>query len=124
MNQSAILYVVVSLAALVFGRFAILVTARIGETFLRDLRVRVFRHLLHLGLDFFEREQTGRLVSRMTSDIDALQELVQVGITAMAMNLLLFFGAVVVIFVLSWQLARRDAGRRPAGRVGDPLVPA
>ena len=87
------------------GRTAIILTARIGETFLRDLRARVFRHLLDLGLDFFEREQTGRLVARMTSDIDALQELVQAGLTAMSMNVLMFFGAVIVIFVLSWQLA-------------------
>ena len=65
----------------------------------------MFRHLVGLGLDFFEREQTGRLVSRMTSDIDTLQELVQAGLTSMVQNLLLFMGAVVVIFVLSWQLA-------------------
>jgi ATP-binding cassette, subfamily B, bacterial len=104
-DLSAALYVVVAVAALIFGRLAILLTAQIGETFLRDLRVRVFRHLLDLGLEYFEREQTGRLISRMTSDVDALQELVQAGITAMVMNALLFVGAVVVIFVLSWQLA-------------------
>jgi ATP-binding cassette, subfamily B, bacterial len=105
LNLSAALYVVVALVAFVFGRLAILLTARVGETFLRDLRVRVFRHLLDLGLDYFEREQTGRLIARMTSDMDALQELVQTGITSMTMNALLFGGAVVVIFVLSWQLA-------------------
>ncbi len=96
---------VTALVALVLGRYAILLTARIGETFLRDLRVRVFRHLLGLGLDFFEQEQTGRLVSRMTSDVDALQELVQAGLTTMVKNVLLFIGALVVIFILSWQLA-------------------
>ena len=115
---------VVAVAALVFGRLAILLTAQIGETFLRDLRVRVFRHMLDLGLDFFEREQTGRLVSRMTSDVDALQELVQTGITSMVMNALLFFGAVVVIFMLSWQLALVHVGRRAARAVRDALVPA
>jgi ATP-binding cassette subfamily B protein len=105
LNLSAAFYVVVAVVALVFGRFAILLTANVGETFLRDLRVKVFRHLLDLGLDFFEREQTGRLVARMTSDIDALQELVQAGLTSMVQNALLFFGALIVIFVLSWQLA-------------------
>jgi ATP-binding cassette subfamily B protein len=105
LNLSAALYVVVAVVALLFGRTAILLTADIGESFLRDLRVKVFRHLLDLGLDFFERERTGRLVARMTSDIDALQELVQAGLTAMVMNALLFFGALIVIFVLSWQLA-------------------
>lgn len=104
-DLSAAVYVVVALAALLLGRLAILLTADIGETFLRELRVRVFRRLLDLGLDYFEREQTGRLVARMTSDMDALQELVQAGVTSMTMNAMLFVGAVVVIFVLSWQLA-------------------
>ncbi|MET0420417.1 MAG: ABC transporter ATP-binding protein [Acidimicrobiia bacterium] len=105
LNSSAIAYAITAVVALVLGRYAIVFTARIGETFLRDLRVRVFRHLLGLGLDFFEREQTGRLVSRMTSDIDALQELVQAGLTTMLTNLLLFCGAVIVVFIMSWQLA-------------------
>jgi ATP-binding cassette, subfamily B, bacterial len=104
-NLSAGLYVAVAIAALVLGRLAIILAAQVGETFLRDLRVRVFRHLLDLGLDYFEREQTGRLVARMTSDMDALQELVQVAATSMLMNALLFVGAVLVIFVMSWQLA-------------------
>lgn len=105
LNQSALAYVGVALLALLLGRISILVVARVGESFLRDLRVRVFRHLTTLGLDFFEREKTGRLVARMTSDVDAMQELIQMGLTAFVQNILLFSGAVVAIFVLSWQLA-------------------
>ncbi|MFI5053343.1 MAG: ABC transporter ATP-binding protein [Acidimicrobiia bacterium] len=101
----AVLYVLVTLGALAFARISIMLVARLGETFLRDLRTRTFRHLMDLGLDFFEREQTGRLVGRMTSDVDALQELVQQGLTSIVQNGLLFVGALVVIFVLSWQLA-------------------
>jgi ATP-binding cassette subfamily B protein len=100
-----ILYVVVAFGALAFARLSIMMVARLGESFLCDLRVRTFRHLMDLGLDFFEREQTGRLVGRMTSDVDALQELVQQGLTSIVQNALLFVGALVVIFVLSWQLA-------------------
>jgi ATP-binding cassette, subfamily B, bacterial len=105
LDLTAALYVVVTVAALLFARLAIMLVARLGETFLRDIRVRTFRHLMDLGLDFFEREQTGRLVGRMTSDVDALQELVQNGLTGIVQNGLLFMGALVVIFVLSWQLA-------------------
>src|SRR4029078_8826716 len=105
LNQTALLYLGVALIALVLGRFAILVVARIGESFLRDLRVRVFDHLMKLGLDFFEREKTGRLVARMTSDVDAMQELVQMGLTAFVQNIMLFTGALIAIFLLSWQLA-------------------
>src|SRR6185436_10696957 len=75
LNLAGALFVVTAVAGFFFARAAILLVAQIGEKFLRDLRVRVFRHLMGLGLDFFEKEQTGRLVARMTSDVDALQEL-------------------------------------------------
>ena len=104
-NAAALAYVAVACIGLVLGRYAILLTAGIGETFLRDLRVRSFRHLMGLGLDFFEREQTGRLVSRLTADVDALQELVQSGLTSIVQNVLLFIGSTIAIFILSWQLA-------------------
>jgi ATP-binding cassette, subfamily B, bacterial len=104
-DTAAITYVAVAVIGLVLGRYAILLAARIGETFLRDLRVRSFRHLMNLGLDFYEREQTGRLVSRLTADVDALQELVQTGLTSIVQNVLLFVGSAVAIFILSWQLA-------------------
>lgn len=105
LDQSAVAYLAVALVALVLGRVSIILVARIGEAFLRDLRVRVFRHLMTLGLAFFEREKTGRLVARMTADVDALQELIQMGLTAFVQNVLLFAGALVAILLLSWQLA-------------------
>jgi len=105
LDLSAAMYLGVACVALVLGRASIRQVARVGETFLRELRVRVFRHLMSLGLDFFEREKTGRLVARLTSDVDAMQELVQMGLTMMVQNVLLFFGALVIIFTMSWQLA-------------------
>jgi ATP-binding cassette subfamily B protein len=105
LNLSAFLYLIAAIAGLFFGRAVIKMVARVGETFLRDLRSRVFRHLMSLGMDFFEREKTGTLVARMTSDMDALQELVQMGLVMFIQNGLLFVGAILVIFLMSWQLA-------------------
>jgi ATP-binding cassette, subfamily B, bacterial len=105
LNLSAFLYLIAAIAGLFLGRAVIKMVARVGETFLRDLRSRVFRHLMSLGMDFFEREKTGTLVARMTSDMDALQELVQMGLVMFIQNGLLFVGAVLVIFLMSWQLA-------------------
>jgi ATP-binding cassette subfamily B protein len=105
LNRAAIFYLCVAVLALFFGRASIRAIAKIGEHFLRELRVRVFRHLVSLGLDFFERERTGRLVARLTSDVDALQELVQMGLAMFVQNALVFVGALVVIFVMSWELA-------------------
>src|SRR6266511_3936516 len=105
LNRAALLYLLIAFLGAYLGRSVIRMVARVGETFLRDLRERVFRHLLGLGLDFFEREQTGRLVARMTSDIEALQELVSMGLVMFVQNGLIFVGAIAAIFLLSWQLA-------------------
>ena len=105
LNRAAVAYLVVALLGLALGRSVIWLVSRTGERFLRALRERVFRHLMSLSMDFFEREKTGRLVARMTSDIDALQELVSQGLVMFVQNILIFVGAVVVIFFMSWQLA-------------------
>jgi ATP-binding cassette subfamily B protein len=105
LDLAAGLYLAVAVGGLAFARAAIWSVAKIGEPFLRDLRNRVFRHLMSLDLGFFEREQTGRLVGRLTSDVDAMQDLIQIGLAQFAQNVFLFVGAVVVILVLSWQLA-------------------
>ena len=72
------------------GRLAILLVARVGEAFLRELRNRLFHHLMSLSLDFFEREKTGKIVARMTSDIDAMQELISQGLVLFVQNIFLF----------------------------------
>jgi ATP-binding cassette subfamily B protein len=105
LNTFAALYLAVAVFALVMGRWSIRAVAKVGETFLRELRVRVFQHLLSLGMDFFEREKTGRLVARLTSDVEAMQELVQTGLTMFVQNILVFVGALIAIFLTSWQLA-------------------
>jgi len=105
LNVAAVLYLVAAFLGLLFGRWAIWLVNRVGERFLRDLRVRAFRHVLGLGMDFYEREPTGRLVSRLTSDIDIMEQLVSQGLVMFVQNGLLLVGAVVVIFAMSWPLA-------------------
>ncbi len=85
-------------------RSQVLLVGRAGEGFLRDLRRRVFAHLQRLSMPFYDREKAGVLVSRMTSDVDALSELVQFGLLMFAMNALLLVFSVVVLAVVSWQL--------------------
>lgn len=98
---SAGLYGVVAISMGLLERTQIVLVNRVGESFLRDLRKRVFAHLLSLSMSFFDREQTGRLVSRMTSDIDALENLVQQGLVIFVTSGLLFFGVIVLMAVLS-----------------------
>jgi ATP-binding cassette subfamily B protein len=105
LNRAVVLYLVMALVAWGLGRAAIVLVARIGEGFLRNLRNGLFRHVTSLSLDYFEREKAGRIVSRMTSDVDALQELVSQGLVMFVMNIFLFIGAVIVVLAMSWQLA-------------------
>jgi ATP-binding cassette subfamily B protein len=105
LNHSVLLYMFLAFLALVMGRLVIRLIARMGESFLRGLRMRVFQHLMSLSMGFFETEKTGRLVARMTSDIDALDELLASGLVLLVQNVLIFFGAVLAIFWLNWELA-------------------
>jgi len=105
LNRAAITFVVAVCGVYVFGRLAVLAVARVGEGFLRELRERVFRHLMHLPLEFYDRNRTGSLVARMTADIDSLQELVSQGLSMFIVNMLVLTGAIVVMTAMSWQLA-------------------
>ncbi len=104
LNLAVLLYIAVAVLAYVTYRGAIVNLAHVGEGFLRDLRNRVFSRMLQQSLPFYDREKSGVLVSRMTSDIDSLQDLVQFGLLMfVSAGLLLFLSGVVLAF-LSWQL--------------------
>ena len=105
LNRAALGYVFAAVAALLLARAQILVVTRVGEKFLRDLRVRVFNHLVSMAMGFFDKEPTGRLVARMTSDIDSLSELVQQGLVMFVTNTMLFVFSLVVLVALSPPLA-------------------
>ena len=81
-----------------------LAIARIGEDFLKALRIRVFDHLQRLSMPFYDREKAGVVVSRMTSDIDSLSELVQMGLLMFVQNGLLLLVSVVVLGIVSPQM--------------------
>jgi ATP-binding cassette subfamily B protein len=80
-------------------------TSWVGEHIIFDLRRQLFAHLQKLSLDFFSRQKTGWIVSRLTNDIDALQQLVTDGVTTLVTNSLTFVGAIVFLFILDWRLA-------------------
>jgi ATP-binding cassette subfamily B protein len=75
-----------------------------GEALLRDLRARLFSHIQDLPLSFYESYPTGRLVARMTSDFDAMEDLVQQGLGVFVTNGLLIFVALIVLPIYCWQL--------------------
>ncbi len=80
-------------------------TSWVGEHIIYDLRRNLFAHLQKLTLDFFSRQKTGWIVSRLTNDIDALDQLVTDGVTSLVTNSLTFLGAIAFLFILDWRLA-------------------
>ncbi len=104
LDRAVVAYAAVAAAAYVLYRLQIATIGRVGEAFLRDLRRRAFDHLQRLSLSFYDRERSGVVVSRLTSDVDAMGELVQSGLSLFVGNLLLLVLSVVVLAVVSWPL--------------------
>jgi ATP-binding cassette subfamily B protein len=104
LDAAVIGYVVVAVISYIAYRFQVLLISRIGESFLRDLRLRVFDHLQRLSMPFYDREKAGVIVSRMTSDVDSMQELVQTGLLMFVSNGLLLGVSIVVLALVSWKL--------------------
>ncbi|MDB4206132.1 ABC transporter ATP-binding protein/permease [Acidimicrobiales bacterium] len=100
LNQSIIGYVIVAVLAYGSYRMAIATLARVGENFLRDLRTGAFDRILRQSMPFYDRENAGVLVSRMTSDIDSLQVLVQLGLLMFVTATLLLFTSLVTLIFL------------------------
>ncbi|MCQ4082845.1 ABC transporter ATP-binding protein/permease [Streptomyces sp. RB6PN25] len=80
-------------------------TGRTGERVLYSLRLKIFAHLQRLGLDFYERELAGRIMTRMTTDVDALSSFLQTGLVTAVVSLLTFFGILVALLALDAGLA-------------------
>ncbi|MCC8250572.1 ABC transporter ATP-binding protein [Saccharothrix luteola] len=81
------------------------VTSRLGERLLYLLRVRSYAHLQRLGLDYYEREMAGRIMTRMTTDVDALSSFLQTGLTTFVISVLTVVGIAVALVVTDPGLA-------------------
>jgi ATP-binding cassette subfamily B protein len=101
----AVLYLVSVIVATGAGAWRVSWTGRLGERLLYELRLRVFAHLQRLSIDFYTDERAGRLMTRMTSDIEALQQLFQDGLVNFAVQGLTVVIVTVILFVLEPTLA-------------------
>jgi ATP-binding cassette subfamily B protein len=81
-----------------------MVVGRNGERLLYILRVKLFAQLQRLGLDFYEREMSGRIMTRMTTDLDALSTFLQTGVVTMVSSVLTFFGVLAALLIINLKL--------------------
>ena len=82
-----------------------LVTGRTAERLLYALRIRIFAHLQRLSLEFYDREMGGRVMTRMTTDVEALSQLLQTGLISAIVSLFTCAGVFVFLIALSPELA-------------------
>ncbi|MFD4467581.1 ABC transporter ATP-binding protein [Rhodococcus sp. NPDC058505] len=109
-SPSALWWATAAGVALVAADWAVVavmtvITARAGEKVLYGLRVRSYAHLQRLGLDYYERELSGRIMTRMTTDVDALSSFLQTGLSTAVVSVLTVVGISVALLVTDPTLA-------------------
>jgi subfamily B ATP-binding cassette protein MsbA len=77
----------------------------LGERFILDLRVLLYDYLQRLSISFFENRQTGEIMSRLTNDVNALEDFVTHSVGFLIVDLLRLVGTAIILFALDWQLA-------------------
>src|SRR5919106_3722449 len=97
-------------------------TGWVGERILADLRNTLFGHLQRLSLGFFERNRAGVIISRLTNDVDALDQLVTDGVTTLVQNTLILIGSAAILFYLDWRLALATLSVMPAMALATAVV--
>lgn len=104
LNEYALLFV-----GLLVGEFAlqyavIYITQLMGQKIIFDLRIKLYDHIEKLHLQFFDRNPVGRLITRVTSDIESLNDMFTSGIVYLFGDLFLLFGIIVFMFILDVRL--------------------
>ncbi len=94
----------VVLADWVVNAVQTVVVGRNGERVLYSLRVKIFAQLQRLGLDFYTREMSGRIMTRMTTDVDALSSFLQTGLITMVNSALSFAGVMIALLIINLRL--------------------
>ena len=92
------------LSALTYNGFLVVI-GRVGQDVLLDLRTRLFDHFQRLSLSFHERYTSGRVISRLTSDVEAISELFYMGVVSMVTAVVLIGGIALILFLLDPALA-------------------
>jgi ATP-binding cassette subfamily B multidrug efflux pump len=105
LNGVAALYILTLLGAFAFSYGQTWVLNLMGQRIMYDLRMEIFRHLSKLDVAFFDKNPVGRLMTRVTTDVDALNEMFTAGMISVFGDILTLAGIVVVLFILNYRLA-------------------
>ena len=101
----ALIYLLSLLASAAFRYGQLVLLNMLGQSVMYDLRLQMFGHMQRLSLGFFDRNPVGRLMTRLTNDVDALNELLTSGAISVFGDIFTLLGIMVVLLLLNWQLA-------------------
>ena len=103
--QISLFYLLTVVALYFVTSKAILAIGLVGETYVRQIREKLFRHLTSLDINYFEKNKTGVLVARLTSDMQSLNEFAREGASSVLTSILTIFAATIAVFFVDFQLS-------------------
>ena len=103
--QVSLFYLLTVVALYFVTSKAILAIGLVGETYVRQIREKLFRHLTSLDINYFEKNKTGVLVARLTSDMQSLNEFAREGSSSVLTSLLTIFAATIAVFFVDFELS-------------------
>jgi ATP-binding cassette subfamily B protein len=104
LERDVVIYLAVNAAAWILQTTLIRGLAQVGQTIVLGLRQDLFDHLTSLSLRYFSQQKAGWIIARLTSDIDALSDVLSQGLSTLVANSLMLIAAVIGLFVLDWRL--------------------
>ncbi|MEO8193588.1 MAG: ABC transporter ATP-binding protein [Gemmatimonadales bacterium] len=103
--RATILFAITLVAQFLCSFGEAMLTAKLGQSVMRDLRMQIFAHLQRLSIAFFDRNPAGRLITRVTSDVETLNEMFTSGVVSGLGDILTLLAIGVAMFILDWRLS-------------------
>jgi ATP-binding cassette, subfamily B, multidrug efflux pump len=100
-----LLYLGALISGLILGYWSALITQRVGQEIMLTMRVEIFSHLARMHVAYFDRNPVGRLLTRLTSDVDALNDMFTSGVVAIFGDIITLLGIMGMLLVLNTKLA-------------------
>lgn len=104
MVMMAVLFMIVLFINVIMKYYFIYITAELGQSVIKDMRVRVFRHITNLRLRYFDKTPIGTSTTRTINDIEAINNVFAQGVITIVADLITLFAVVGIMFYTSWRL--------------------
>src|SRR5512146_1590659 len=105
LNTIALLFLVVLVGAFAFEYTQTFITQMIGQRIMFDMRMQIYEHLQRLDLRFYDRNPVGRLMTRVTTDVDVINDMFTSGVVSIFGDVFTLAGIMIMLLSMNWKLA-------------------